>query len=171
MQIHELTVSECREVLKNTRIGRLACARDNQPYVVPVHVHLDGDYLYSFATLGQKIAWMRENPKVCVQVDAIRDQFHWTTVVVFGRYDELIHMPSLEAARQRARELFEGRPEWWQPASTKSLSQERGMPVIFRIQIDRVTGRRAEHHEDQAAGRPWWLSLLFESPDAGPGEA
>jgi hypothetical protein len=41
MHIHELTVNECREVLKNTNIGRLACARDNQPYVVPVHFYLD----------------------------------------------------------------------------------------------------------------------------------
>jgi uncharacterized protein len=168
MHIHELTVNECREVLKNTNIGRLACARDNQPYVVPVHFYLDRDYLYSFATLGQKIAWMRENPKVCVQVDEIVDRLRWTTVVVFGRYEELLHMPSHEDSRQRARELFQKRPEWWQPAASKVIPHEPNMPVIFRIQVDRVTGRWAERDEDQATGRPWWLELMFEPPDAGP---
>ncbi len=50
MRIHELTAEECLAVLGNCRIGRLACARDNQPYVVPIRFALDGDRLYSFAT-------------------------------------------------------------------------------------------------------------------------
>ena len=91
-----------RHPQKKTAIARLACARDNQPYVVPVHVYFDGDCLYGFATLGQKIEWMRENPRVCVQVDDIRDRFHWATVVVLGQYEELLHMPSDEEARRRA---------------------------------------------------------------------
>ena len=37
-------------------VGRLACPRDNQPYVIPIYFALHGDYLYSFTTLGQKIA-------------------------------------------------------------------------------------------------------------------
>ena len=86
MLIRDLTTSECHDVLRKVAIARLACARDNQPYVVPIHVYFDGDCLYSFATLGQKIAWMRENPRVCVQVDDVGDRFHWATVVVFGQY-------------------------------------------------------------------------------------
>ena len=74
MLMRELTTRECHDVLKRASIARLGCARDNQPYVVPVHVYFDGDYLYSFAMLGQKIAWMRENPRVCVEVDEIVDR-------------------------------------------------------------------------------------------------
>ena len=71
MLIRELTTPECHDVLKRASIARLGCARDNQPYVVPVHVYFDENYLYSFAMLGQKITWMRDNPRVCVQVDEI----------------------------------------------------------------------------------------------------
>ena len=31
-------------------------------YVVPIHVDLDGDYFYGYATLGQKIEWMATKP-------------------------------------------------------------------------------------------------------------
>src|SRR5688500_16233879 len=91
MLIHDMTVAECHEVLGRTRLGRLACALDDQPYIVPIFFYFDitDPYLYSFSTVGQKIEWMRGNPKVCVEVDEISDQFHWTTVVLFGLYEEL----------------------------------------------------------------------------------
>ena len=90
MLVHKLTAAECREVLAKARLGRLACARANQPYVVPISVYFDPDehVLYGFSTVGQKIRWMRENPLVCVEVEEIVSRRHWTTVVAFGRYDE-----------------------------------------------------------------------------------
>ena len=69
MQVRDLTETECQEVLQRLNLGRIACAKDNQPYVVPAYFYLDGRYLYSFGTLGQKIEWMRANPRVCVEVD------------------------------------------------------------------------------------------------------
>ena len=54
MFIHE-TVDECSGALKETRLGRLACAQDNQPYIVPINFAFDGTYIYGFTTLGQKI--------------------------------------------------------------------------------------------------------------------
>ena len=42
MFIHEMTVDECSGALKETRLGRLACAQDNQPYIVPINFSLDG---------------------------------------------------------------------------------------------------------------------------------
>jgi len=167
MFIRELTTPECHDVLKKATIARLGCARDNQPYILPVHVYFDGDYLYSLAMLGQKIAWMRENPRVCVQVDDIVDRFHWATVVVFGTYEELLHMPSDEGARRRARELFENVPEWWQPAY-QNPEREVRMPMVYRIRIDGVTGRLAKRAEDRPRERPWWLDVLFRPADPGP---
>ena len=55
MVIQEMTDGECRAMLARRHVARLACARNNQPYIVPVHVDLDGEFLYGFATLGQKI--------------------------------------------------------------------------------------------------------------------
>src|SRR6187399_1498112 len=89
--IHELTAAECRDVLWRAKLGRLACAKDDQPYVVPIQLSYDAlsDALYAFSTVGQKIEWMRTNPKVCVEIEEITDKSHWTTVVVFGTYEEI----------------------------------------------------------------------------------
>ena len=86
MLIHELTPAECYDVLGRAAYGRLGCARYDQPYVVPFVFKLDqaGSCLYSISTVGQKIHWMRENPKVCVEVDEVGDQFHWTTFSRLG---------------------------------------------------------------------------------------
>ena len=52
--INEMTQKECRELLARSRVGRLGCSRDNQPYVVPIYFAYEADYIYAFATLGQK---------------------------------------------------------------------------------------------------------------------
>ena len=147
MVIHELTPAECREVLGRATHGRLGCARADQPYVVPFFFYLDpgGDCLYSFSTVGQKIDWMRGNPKVCVEVDEIVDQRNWTTVLAFGRYQEL-HQDSRhdEAERRRAHDLFQQRAAWWLPGSGRLTSgEEHHTPIVYRILIDKLTGRRA----------------------------
>lgn len=147
MLIHQLTAAQCREVLGRTNLGRLACARDGQPYIVPVFFSFDRDdhCLYSFSTVGQKIEWMRANPKVCVEVEEMADQFHWTTVLVTGRYAEIHNAKEGSTARSRAQELFQRRPEWWLPAAAKvAASAERDQPVFYRILIDKVSGRRAD---------------------------
>lgn len=45
MQIRTLTTFECTQLLSANRVGRLACARDGQPYVVPIHYAYASDYL------------------------------------------------------------------------------------------------------------------------------
>jgi nitroimidazol reductase NimA-like FMN-containing flavoprotein (pyridoxamine 5'-phosphate oxidase superfamily) len=62
---------------------------------------------------------------------------------VFGRYEELPHTPEYEAARRVAESLFQRHPAWWEPASVPLAAHERRTPIVFRIQIGRVTGRRA----------------------------
>jgi nitroimidazol reductase NimA-like FMN-containing flavoprotein (pyridoxamine 5'-phosphate oxidase superfamily) len=148
MLIHPLTDDECDAVLRRTNLGRLGCARDNQPYVVPIYFKfdafkLDAKYLYSFANLGQKIQWMRRNPLVCVEVDDIADQFHWTTVIVFGQFEELSQPEHPEAA-DRAYELLRARHDWWQPAAGKTAVSDRYVPIVYRIRIDTMTGRRTD---------------------------
>lgn len=165
MMIRELNGRECHEVLGRATTARLATAKDDQPYVVPVHIYFDGRDLYSFATLGRKIDWMRANPKVCVEVEEVADRFQWQTVIVLGKYEELVHAPSYEEFRQRARELFHNRPEWWQPAATPIRQPEFRMPVIYRIRIDQISGRSASRPApggtDEGTTTPWWLPLMF----------
>ena len=145
MLIHQLARTDCEAILARTHIGHLACARHDQPYVVPIHFWYDPprQCIYGFSAVGQKIAWMRDNPKVCLQIEDIADKDHWTTIIVVGRYDEIAQTPEEADARQRARQLFQQRPEWWFPAAAKTTTHEHPDVVIYRIHIDSITGRRA----------------------------
>jgi uncharacterized protein len=146
MRVHDLTAAECADVLARNDLARVACARDGQPYVVPVHYSYDpGDRcLYAFSAVGQKIEWMRQNPRVCVEVEEIADRYHWTTVVAMGRYEELQRTPEHAAARQRAERLLERRDEWWMPGAARTHAGEHSFVVVYRILLDRLTGRRAD---------------------------
>ena len=146
MLIHDLSPADCREVLSRMHLGRLACARFNQPYIVPFSFAFSAeeDRLYSFATHGQKIDWMRENPRVCVEIDDIADERHWTTVVIFGRYHEIERSEPDSPAGQKALALFKQRSEWWLPAIGKREGgAEHAEPIFYWVSLDTVTGRRA----------------------------
>ena len=149
MLIHELTRTECAQVLSRSYIGRLACSHLDQPYIVPISFSFDAeeDCVYGFSTIGQKIAWMRENPKVCLEVDDIADKDHWTTVVVMGRYMEIQQAPEEAEARKRAQRFFQQRKEWWLPAAARIPSIEHANMVLYRITLDRMTGRRTNREQ------------------------
>src|SRR5215211_5651491 len=104
MQIRELSAPECAEILERSRLGRLGCSRFDQPYIVPIHFSFDAERtcLYGVSMIGQKIDWMRENPKVCVEIEDVADEKHWTTVLAFGRYQEIGRSAENAEVRQRA---------------------------------------------------------------------
>src|SRR5579863_5990062 len=106
MVIREMSTEACLRVLARARLARLACARENQPYVVPVYLvyHEASGCLYGFTTPGQKVEWMRANPLVCVEVDEIAAYDQWVSVIALGRYEELPEIPGSEDASHRALE-------------------------------------------------------------------
>lgn len=145
MKVKNLKRDECYDVLRKARLGRLACALDGQPYIVPVSfAYDDGEFIYSFATVGQKIDWMRKNPKVCIEVEDIVDKQNWTTLVIFGRYEELVDDPEFEDERTHARDLLAKSATWWQPAYFVGAERKdiEEVPVFYRIRVERITG----HH-------------------------
>ena len=145
MLIHELTQAECLEVLAHATVGRLACARQDQPYVVPISFYFDGTAgLYSFSTEGQKIHWMRENPKVCLETDDVSDRFHWVSVVVTGTYEEVGRPHGDSDELRRVLALLGQRSEWWLPGAAEiDTTQHSSAAVIFRVRILTVSGRKA----------------------------
>jgi uncharacterized protein len=145
MRIIAISQQECSEVLKRLSIGRLACSLDNQPYIVPVCFSYEPDYIYIFSTLGKKIKWMRQNPKVCLQADEIGNRSNWFSVIVTGTYLEL-REPQYTAQRQHALEQLAQYSEFWRfplaerREQTSDLSIES---VFFRIDIKSMSGLRA----------------------------
>src|SRR5450631_3569067 len=89
MLIRNMTRQASIDLLARRRLGRLACAHDGQPYITPLAFEYDENYLYSFSTLGQKITWMRANPRVCIEAEELASPQDWATVIVLGRYEEL----------------------------------------------------------------------------------
>ena len=149
MVIHDLSEVECQQALTHASYGRLGCARDDQPYVVPIYFAYDGKHLYGFTTLGQKVEWMRSNPLVCLEVDERTSHDHWTSVIVFGRYEELPDTREHKATRALAHEVLQKRAMWWEPAyiATKHRDHPHSLtPIFYRIHIRTITGQRATSH-------------------------
>jgi nitroimidazol reductase NimA-like FMN-containing flavoprotein (pyridoxamine 5'-phosphate oxidase superfamily) len=114
MVIREMSREECLRVLAGMELARLACAHENQPYVVPVYLaYAEGsEFLYGFTTPGQKVEWMRANPLVCVEVDKVEAFDQWVSVIVMGRYEELPETPRSERGRapERSQRFVEATP-------------------------------------------------------------
>jgi nitroimidazol reductase NimA-like FMN-containing flavoprotein (pyridoxamine 5'-phosphate oxidase superfamily) len=145
MLIHEMTRQASIDLLARVRLCRLACVREGQPYIVPIHYAYEDNYLYSFTTLGQKIAWMRDNPLVCVEADELTSQQDWATVIVSGRYEELADTPEFEGHRELAHDLLKSRPMWWEPGYVKTVLADKTRPlecIYFRIRIESISGHR-----------------------------
>lgn len=145
MVINKLTNEECESLLQKAALARLACALDNQPYVIPIYVAYDKGSLYALSTLGQKIEWMRVNPKVCLQVDEIQNNEQWTSVIVNGHYQELPE-PRYTDERNHAKKLLEQQHRWWQAAMAErqmTAGEHLIDPLFFRVRIDSMSGLRA----------------------------
>lgn len=145
MLVQELKIKECHLALAQASVGRLACVRDDQPYVIPIHFAVDEAYVYAFSLPGQKLEWMRENPRVCLEIDSVDGAADWVSVVVLGRYEELPDTEEYRSARQRAQYLLQGRPMWWEPGTVAVADRDNSAqltPVYYRISMEHVTGRR-----------------------------
>lgn len=165
MLIQELTREASLHLLARMRLGRLACARGNQPYVVPFYFVYNNNYLYSFSMVGQKIEWMRANPLVCVEADEIVTPQQWASVIIFGRYEELLdseadrarrnqpprpmrsipETPERPSTRDFAYKLLRQNAMWWEPGSVKTGHHDTELPLVplyYRIYIVQITGHR-----------------------------
>ena len=69
-----------------------------------------------------------------------------------------------------AESLFQRHPARWEPASVPLAAHERRTPIVFRIQIGGMTGRRAAPEtvrtsqipgDASEAGRPQWLAQVL----------
>ena len=145
MLIESMTRQASIDLLKRARVARLGYIHDGQPYIVPMLFAYDVDCLYGFSTKGQKVAWMRTNPRVCVEVDDVVTTQQWQTVIVLGRYEELSHTEEHETLRTHAYLLLQRRPAWWEPGYVKTIVDGKERPLeslYFRIHIGQITGRQ-----------------------------
>ena len=142
MRIIAISQQECSELLKRVSIGRLACSLDNQPYVVPVAFAYEPGRIHIFSTVGKKIKWMRQNPKVCLQADEIGSRSNWSSVIVTGTYSELSEM-QYPSQREHAMEKLAEYSEWWKTPLAERREKTSDLAietVFFRIDITSMSG-------------------------------
>jgi nitroimidazol reductase NimA-like FMN-containing flavoprotein (pyridoxamine 5'-phosphate oxidase superfamily) len=146
MIVQNMTAEECAALLGVVRLGRLACSKDGQPYVVPFHFAYADNSIYAFSVLGKKIEIMRTNPLVCVLVEKQGKGREWQSLVITGRFHELPDRSGFEWARDRAWSLLSKHAEWWEPGTLKPIDPGSGIPgppIFYAIRVDEMTGRKA----------------------------
>jgi hypothetical protein len=146
MRIRTLSTLECTKLLMAHRVGRLACANDGQPYIVPFYYVYADNRLYAFSMMGKKIDWMRINPLVSVQVDEHSTTRGWKSVIVDGRYEELPDRTGHKVQLDHAWSLLSKHADWWEPGALKptASSDAEHLPhVFFSIFVVEVSGREA----------------------------
>jgi hypothetical protein len=135
--ITRLDDSQIRELLQTSRVARLGCIANGEPYVTPINYNFDDDCVYSHSLTGLKIAALRENPRACVQVDRVESDLRWSSALAFGNFEEIVR-PS-----ERAEVLSKLLKRFPMLTPVESAIAEDGYSpevIVFRIRIDRTTG-------------------------------
>lgn len=146
MIVREMSEQESAALVAGNRLGRLACAHDGQPYVVPIHYAFSEHFLYGFSMVGQKVEWMRSNPKVCVEIDDLSSARNWKSVVVYGMFEELADRIGSKIERDHAWSLLEKHANWWEPGGLKPMMPPlsgTSNHLFYRIRIESMSGRHA----------------------------
>lgn len=146
--IGRLNDEQVDEVLYANVLGRIGCRDGDQVYIVPINYVFDGKHIIGHSVLGKKIEMMRKSPKVCFEVDDMKDFTNWKSVIAWGDYQELTD----ERERYQAMKLFVDRTLRLKVSETAippEMSEFRVhprspgniKPIIFRIILTEKTGR------------------------------
>jgi nitroimidazol reductase NimA-like FMN-containing flavoprotein (pyridoxamine 5'-phosphate oxidase superfamily) len=147
LEVKDMTFGEIEGLLDRVRYGHLGCAQNNHPYVVPIHFAYDDRTIYIYTTEGKKSEMIDANSEVCLQVEEVIDDEHWSSVVVVGDAEKLTDTEEREKAFAAVTAA--------NPTLTPALSlrwvdewvrEQRDSEVIYRINRKTVTGRQAGSH-------------------------
>jgi nitroimidazol reductase NimA-like FMN-containing flavoprotein (pyridoxamine 5'-phosphate oxidase superfamily) len=135
MTIGKLETADSMAILNQGTLGRLGCLADGKPYVVPVNYYFDGSDIYIHSLPGRKVSALRAAPDACLQVDEIRDAYHWRSVIAYGKYEEI--------SDQRERDevladIFKRLPHL-SPVEAR-MTGGTTETIVFRIRVNEITG-------------------------------
>ena len=141
IEVQDMHDDENSELLASIGYGHLACSKNDQPYVVPIHYAYAQPDIYLYTTDGKKTDILRHNPRVCLQVEDVRDNFDWKSVVVYGEAVQ-ISDPDERAAAIKA--VMEINPTLTPAISVRWMDSwvRENIEVVYRITPTLVTGRK-----------------------------
>lgn len=135
--ISRMNAEQSYALLRGGRVAHLGLVERGGPYVVPVNYVFDGEYFYFHTLPGRKVNAMRADPRVCVQVDEVRGDFCWKSVVAFGRAEELTGPDARAHALSMLLAIF---PHLTPVESLIAGDAAAPRPLTFRIRLEHVTG-------------------------------
>ena len=138
--MRELSRAEIEDFLRDQRIARLGCHAGGETYVVPVIYAYENGALVTVTTEGRKVTMLRENPRVCVEIDEYDadSRGSWRSVIAQGISEELAGddiEPALSLLRRRFSRAS-GREAEPRPLGPGT--------VVLRIRLDELSGRAVE---------------------------
>ena len=146
----KLNLKQIDEILTKNLMGRIGCHYDGLTYVVPISYAYDGEFIYSIAYEGMKLVMMRNNPKVCFEVDEVKDMLNWESVIVWGEFEEILEpaerkeaLSLLRASTMLLVTCITSHEQTGWPFIPEDVSKIKG--VVFRIRITEKTGRFEFH--------------------------
>ena len=135
-----LDAAAVEALLHDEVVGRLGCHADGRTYVVPIVYAYDGEAVYGHSRDGLKLRMMRANPRVCFEVDRMRDLANWESVIASGTFEEL-HGDRAAAAMARLVERLAPRMTGQGSARPPEGHGGGATAVAYRVVLDERTGR------------------------------
>lgn len=136
--IKNLDEQTAYKLLKEQGLGHLGVVLETgEPYVVPVnYVYLD-DEIFLHTLPGAKLDALRANGKVCLQVEKIKKNCRWQSVIAFGEFREI------KKTNKKIRVLQEFTERFKNLTPVEAMSEDNWNPggvIVFRINIRSITG-------------------------------
>ena len=132
-------------VLKSQLFGRIGCHANNVTYIVPICYAYDENCIYGRTFEGMKLKMMRENPKVCFQIENLESMGKWQSVICWGEFEELTDTikrnKGIEILQNRISAVMGDRNLRVSHHWPFSLDSDNAEGIIFCIHISEKTGK------------------------------
>jgi uncharacterized protein len=133
--IEPLGKEDAYRLLQANHYGHLGYSLNDEPYVLPINYLCQGEDVYMHSLPGQKITAMRKNPQICLQVEEVKDDYNWQSMMAFGKYEEITAPDERERLLAA---LFRQLPHLTPVESRMTKGPEE--TIVFRLRIERLTG-------------------------------
>ncbi len=139
---------EIDAIITASQVCRLALARENQPYLVPLSFGYDGKAIYVHTAVeGKKIDYFEANNRVCFEFErgvqlkpdenlACKWSIHFESVIGDGTIDELTEPQAMQYGLNQIMVHYSGKSWTFDP---KAMARTR----VWKISIASICGKRS----------------------------
>jgi nitroimidazol reductase NimA-like FMN-containing flavoprotein (pyridoxamine 5'-phosphate oxidase superfamily) len=136
-------------VINNSEVCRIAMAKENRPYVIPISFGYDGDAIYFHSAVkGKKIDYFEANNLICFEfehaVKLLPDDetpcewsFSFQSVIGYGRISEMLTDEEKIDGLSHIIQQYSGRSWDFSDARLDNLR-------VWKIEIEEISGKQSD---------------------------